>query len=154
MNSLSDLQWKNRVLLIKASSDGSGAMEILNRYRQEIAERDIVWLVATDGDIRSNLEEVDPALAASVRETLRNQPGQTRVVLIGKDGGVRDRSEQLDPERLENMLEVQPVGVDPTRHLRVLAEWYPGLRKARRLFNQRPKQTPVLARSQARQTPE
>jgi hypothetical protein len=110
MKDLSDLQWRNRIVLVKATGDGSRAMESLKKYRQGIEDRDIAWFVVTEAGIDSNLAPLSPEMAESVRGVFETQPGEPgNVILIGKDGGVKDRSDHLALDRLFAKIDRMPM---------------------------------------------
>lgn len=115
MNTVSDLQWKNRIILVQAQGDGGDALKTLGDSRDAIADRDIIWFVVTDGGMESNLPDVSPAMAESVQETLSGQPQTARVILIGKDGGIKDRSDRLDLEGLFAQIDRMPMRIQEMR---------------------------------------
>ncbi|MBS3804973.1 MAG: DUF4174 domain-containing protein [Oleiphilaceae bacterium] len=109
MNALSDLQWKNRIILVKTSGDGIGVMKTLNQAREDIKGRDIAWFVVTGKGIESNLPQVSPDMAESVRDFFADEPHSARVILIGKDGGVKDRGDHLNLERIFAQIDRMPM---------------------------------------------
>ena len=115
MESLSDLQWENRIILVKASSNPEEAVGILHKFRDGVAERDILWLVVTDQAVESNLQSMTAGMAESAREKLEVQPEGTSVILIGKDGGIKDRSGELDLERLFSRIDQMPMRIREMR---------------------------------------
>ena len=98
MDSLSDLKWKNRVVIIfGASTDPEASQQTvaIKEQTSELADRDMVVLrVSGDG--------VHPVYGKSPRvvdaQALKKDVGVEddgfHVVLIGKDGGVKLRSER------------------------------------------------------------
>ncbi|WP_077531109.1 DUF4174 domain-containing protein [Vreelandella utahensis] len=109
MRSLSDFQWRNRLILVEGASEPDQRVETLRRYAAGIDDRDIVWFVAGDQGIHSNLEEPDRDLQRDVRKTLNAQPGNISVVLIGKDGGVKQRSRGLDVAGIFALIDTMPM---------------------------------------------
>ena len=49
MNSLSDYQWKNRLILVQASDENAGEIEMLRSARAGVDDRDVVWFVNAAG---------------------------------------------------------------------------------------------------------
>ncbi|MGM0450096.1 MAG: DUF4174 domain-containing protein, partial [Pseudomonadota bacterium] len=96
MLSLSDFQWRNRLILVEDANEPDQRVETLRRHTAGIDDRDIVWFVVGDQGIHSNLEESGRDLQQDVRKTLGAQPDNVSVVLIGKDGGIKQRSRVLD----------------------------------------------------------
>ncbi|SFR42066.1 protein of unknown function [Marinobacter daqiaonensis] len=109
MNSLSDLQWQNRIILVGNPESKGEAIEALNRFRDGIEERDIAWFVVDEESVESNINGLTAALSESVRARLNE--GQTEVILIGKDGGVKDRGRQLDMDHLFSLIDSMPMRI-------------------------------------------
>ncbi|WP_166646013.1 DUF4174 domain-containing protein [Halospina denitrificans] len=109
MESLSDLQWENRIILVKASSNPEEAVGLLHKFRDGVAERDVLWFVVTDQAIESNLQTMTAGMAESVRQKLEVQPEGASVILVGKDGGIKDRGSELDLERLFSRIDQMPM---------------------------------------------
>ncbi|MDX1588299.1 MAG: DUF4174 domain-containing protein [Oleiphilaceae bacterium] len=114
---LADLQWKHRIILVNASgpSQAETAVETLRSARGEVEDRDILWFVVTDNSLASNRPDPGKAMERSVRETLTSRSGGQSVILIGKDGGVKDRSESLDLERIFSVIDRMPMRVREMR---------------------------------------
>ena len=62
MNSLSDYQWKNRLILVQATDENAGEIDTLRSARAEVDDRDIVWFVNTGADLVSNQDGVSSSL--------------------------------------------------------------------------------------------
>lgn len=115
MESLSDLQWENRVILVKASSNPEEAVGILHQFRDGVAERDVLWFVVTGQAVESNLQTMTDGMAESIRQKLEAQPEGASVILIGKDGGIKDRSSELDLESLFSRIDQMPMRIREMR---------------------------------------
>lgn len=115
MESLSDLQWENRIILVKASSNPEEAVGILHKFHDGVAERDVLWFVVTDQAVESNLQTMTDGMAESVRQKLEAQPEGASVILIGKDGGIKDRGSELDLERLFSRIDQMPMRIREMR---------------------------------------
>ncbi|WP_295717527.1 DUF4174 domain-containing protein [uncultured Halovibrio sp.] len=109
MRSLSDFQWRNRLILVEGANEPDQRVETLRRYAAGIDDRDIVWLVVGDQGIQSNLEEPGRDLQRDVRKTLDAQPENVSVVLIGKDGGIKQRSQGLDVAGIFALIDTMPM---------------------------------------------
>ncbi|KAA8985514.1 DUF4174 domain-containing protein [Halospina sp. K52047b] len=109
MRSLSDFQWRNRLILVEGANEPDQRVETLRRHAAGIDDRDIVWFVVGDQGIQSNLEEPGRDLQRDVRKTLDAQPENVSVVLIGKDGGIKQRSQGLDVAGIFALIDTMPM---------------------------------------------
>ncbi|MEQ6884786.1 DUF4174 domain-containing protein [Salicola sp. Rm-C-2C1-2] len=109
VNSLSDFQWCNRLILVEEANDPDQRVEALRQHAAGIDDRDIVWFVLGNQGIQSNLEEPGRDLQRDVRKTLRAQPENVSVVLIGKDGGIKQRSRVLDVAGIFALIDTMPM---------------------------------------------
>lgn len=109
MRSLSDFQWRNRLILVEDANEPDQRVETLRRYAAGIDDRDIVWFVVRDQDIQSNMEEPGRDLEQNVRKTLGEQPDNVSVILIGKDGGIKQRSRVLDVDGIFALIDTMPM---------------------------------------------
>lgn len=79
---LSEFKWKNRPVVVFADSADDPAfveqMELLTRGAAELTERDVVVIVDTDPDARSDIR-------------LRMRPRGFMLTLVGKDGELKLR---------------------------------------------------------------
>jgi len=96
MNSLSDYQWKNRLILVQATDENAGEIDTLRSARAEVDDRDIVWFVNTGADLVSNQDGVSSSLESEIKALLDQFRSDERVLLIGKDGGMKSREPSLD----------------------------------------------------------
>lgn len=96
MNSLSDYQWKNRLILVQAADADAGEIERLKSGRAAIDDRDIVWFVSIGADLVSNQDGVSSGLESEIKALLDQFRSDERVLLIGKDGGIKSREPSLD----------------------------------------------------------
>lgn len=109
IESIKDLQWKNRIILISAGEASEEWIYRLGESEAEIVDRDIVWIALWGSSYRSNL-------AASISEKLVDEIQSryfenetTRMVLIGKDGGVKDASNRLNLSELFALIDGMPM---------------------------------------------
>lgn len=115
VDSLSDLQWKKRIILVANPEQKSDIINTLNRFHDDIEERDIAWFVVVGDNLESNMTDLGPALSQAVHDRLVTATDQQQVVLIGKDGGIKDRSSQLNLERLFAMIDSMPMRIREMR---------------------------------------
>jgi hypothetical protein len=94
LESLADLRWKNRIILVDNATDRT--VSALKARRAGIDERHVIWFCVVSGEIKSNYEG---ALGQGFVENLREdyfQRTEFPVLLIGKDGGIKSRNPSLD----------------------------------------------------------
>ena len=109
MNSLSDYQWKNRLILVQATDENAGEIDTLRSARAEVDDRDIVWFVNTGADLVSNQEGVSSSLESEIKALLDQFRSDERVLLIGKDGGMKSREPSLDLDAIFRRIDRMPM---------------------------------------------
>jgi len=101
MNSLSDLTWKKRVIIVFAD-DGDKRPErqvkILTDRRAELEERDLVVLSVINDEASTAFGNVAKPDAAALRDEADVRKGSFQVILVGKDGGIKLRSDTVVPD--------------------------------------------------------
>ncbi|MDS1311497.1 DUF4174 domain-containing protein [Marinobacter xiaoshiensis] len=68
MNNLGDYQWKNRLILVQASSETEDVVETLRAAHAELDDRDIIWFVNTEAGLVSNQARVSGGVEHDVNE--------------------------------------------------------------------------------------
>ena len=109
MNSLSDYQWKNRLILVQATDENAGEIDTLRSARAEVDARDIVWFVNTGADLVSNQDGVSSSLESEIKALLDQFRSDERVLLIGKDGGMKSREPSLDLDAIFRRIDRMPM---------------------------------------------
>jgi hypothetical protein len=109
MNSLSDYQWKNRLILVQAADADGGEIETLRSARAAVDDRDIVWFVNTGADLVSNQDGVSSSLENEIKALLDQFRSDERVLLIGKDGGMKSREPSLDLDAIFRRIDGMPM---------------------------------------------
>ena len=109
MNSLSDYQWKNRLILVQATDENAGEIDTLRSARAEVDDRDIVWFVNTGADLVSNQDGVSSSLESEIKALLDQFRSDERVLLIGKDGGMKSREPSLDLAAIFRRIDRMPM---------------------------------------------
>ncbi|MDH4439097.1 MAG: DUF4174 domain-containing protein [Rhizobium sp.] len=98
MDSLSDLGWKNRVVLVFGNADNpkvAKQVKLLEKEQGGLEERDMVVVSVSKERataVYGNVPALDPD---SVRKDAGIEDGGFQVVLVGKDGGIKLRSENV-----------------------------------------------------------
>ena len=109
LNSIGDLQWRNRIILVQAQHNSAALISQLHAHDDAISDRDIVWFVIEETGLASNYDgDLGDALVAEVRGYFSAESAH-RVVLIGKDGTVKRRSAQLDLTALDALIDGMPM---------------------------------------------
>jgi len=115
MNRLDDYQWKNRLILVQATSENGGEIETLRSARAEIDDRDIVWFVNTGSYVVSNQNAVSGSLESDIKAVLDEPRSYGRVLLIGKDGGIKSRESSLDLDAIFRRIDGMPMRIREMR---------------------------------------
>ena len=107
---LDDLRWKNRVLIIYAppGSDEKLARQtdLLGKRKSELRERDLTQIILRDKAERPEI-------------TRRFQLKEFTVLLLGKDGGEKLRStEPVQPETIFRLVDSMPMRQEEARFQR------------------------------------
>ncbi|MFP3542760.1 DUF4174 domain-containing protein [Rhizobium sp. SIMBA_035] len=93
IESLSQFQWKNRVLVIFSDSDNSRAARQENQLladRPALEERDMIVLKVSGNAVRAVFGSAEPVDAGALRDVLdAPDTGTFHAALIGKDGTVK-----------------------------------------------------------------
>ncbi|MFW6245283.1 MAG: DUF4174 domain-containing protein [Fibrobacterota bacterium] len=109
MNSLSELQWKKRILIVGLSENIDETIALLKANANEIEERNIVWFIFGPQFVSSNLDRIDDKLADSAASHLKNSRTRSETVLIGKDGSEKARFESLDLNSIFALIDSMPM---------------------------------------------
>jgi hypothetical protein len=94
LHSLSELKWKNRLIMIDAGNDINTYQHELSQLDAEINNRDIIWFLLNQSSLSTNYTgRVTDNLTKEVRQKLQHH--NSSVLLMGKDGGVKATQTQL-----------------------------------------------------------
>lgn len=112
--SLSQFQWKNRVLVIFSDSDNSRAARQENQLladRPALEERDMIVLKVSGNAVRAVFGAAEPVDAGALREALDvSDAGTFHAALIGKDGTVKLKaSEHVSNGELFAIIDSMPM---------------------------------------------
>ena len=109
MNRLSDYQWKKRLILVQASDENAGEIEMLRSAWAGIDDRDVVWFVNTGSEVVSNQQSLSNGLESDIKTLLEGGRSDERVLLIGKDGGIKSREARLDLNAIFCRIDAMPM---------------------------------------------
>ena len=106
--SVSQLLWNNRVLIIESEQNQTDEIE---RYTEEILDRDIIWFQFNDEGIKTNYPN---ELAASFATDTKGQyiNSEDALVLIGKDGGVKLRQASINLKQIFALIDTMPMRIE------------------------------------------
>lgn len=98
MESLSQFEWKNRVLVVFGNSGDPktrSQLEAISAQKAELADRDMVVLHVDGGGVETVFGEAAKLNAHDIVAEA-NAPGDRfEAILVGKDGGIKLRSEDV-----------------------------------------------------------
>ena len=108
LNTLSELEWENRLVLVKVD-DSDVVLALFNKYREAIDERHIIWFVQNDNQLFSNYPG---ELSESLKEEISRYTMESdlaNMILIGKDGYVKSRNNGLNIESIFEQIDQMPM---------------------------------------------
>jgi hypothetical protein len=112
---LNTYQWKNRLLLLFASSEEDPAYLTLkkeiDRQAVEVKDRELlVFYVLERGESRLDQERLSPDQALFLKKHLSVPSGRFTIILIGKDGGEKIRQESpIDLKEIFAIIDAMPM---------------------------------------------
>ena len=108
LNTLSELEWQNRLVLVKID-DSDAVLALFNKYREAIDERHIIWFVQNHNQLLSNYPgELSNSLKEEIgRYTMESD--LANMILIGKDGYVKSRNNGLNIESIFEQIDQMPM---------------------------------------------
>ena len=108
LNTLSELEWENRLVLVKID-DSDVVLALFNKYREAIDERHIIWFVQNNNQLLSNYPG---ELSKSLKEEISRYTTESdlaNMILIGKDGYVKSRNNGLNIESIFEQIDQMPM---------------------------------------------
>jgi len=112
---LNTYQWKNRLLLLFASSEEDQAYLTLkkeiDRQAMEVKDRDLlISYVLERGESRIGQERLSPDQALFLKKHLSVPSGRFTIILIGKDGAEKIRQESpVDLKEIFAIIDAMPM---------------------------------------------
>ncbi len=114
LNSLADLRWENRIIIVFTNDNGQREVDALKKEVANIDDRDIIWfLVNTDDTITNYHGTISPTFRELIVKKYQSNPNQT--ILIGKDGGVKERLTAIDLKYLFSKIDAMPMRIQEMR---------------------------------------
>jgi len=89
INHLSDLKWKNRVLVV-VTNDKAEINDLITIYNIELTEREFV-IIQFDGE-NSFIDDklMSKRFSYSLKKKVKDIPEEVHLILIGKDGEIKN----------------------------------------------------------------
>ncbi|WP_413693495.1 DUF4174 domain-containing protein [Psychromonas sp. KJ10-2] len=108
LNNISELMWKNRVILLLSSDDDKRNQQLFAKYEEAVIDRNLVWFIVQDTQVISNYQGgISKQFVERIKDTF--PLNKYRVLLIGKDGGIKSRAQQLDITELISTIDSMPM---------------------------------------------
>ena len=107
LDSLTELRWKNRIILI-FSENRESDLAMLHDAKEDISDRDTLWFIVNGNETLTNYSgTLTDSFSQNTRERYLNADGN--VLLIGKDGGVKARGSELSLNGLFQRIDGMPM---------------------------------------------
>ena len=108
LQDISQLVWKNRIILILSAKDGSDDEQVFEKYDDQIKDRDVVWFILKDDQVVTNyLEKLSSEFSSRTKNSFLIESGS--VLLIGKDGGIKARAKKLNLDAIFQEIDSMPM---------------------------------------------
>ena len=89
INHLSDLKWKNRVLLV-VTNEKEEIKDLIKIHNIELNEREFVVIQLDDEKAFIDYTQMSKRFSQSILNKVKNIPQEVYFVLIGKDGRIKN----------------------------------------------------------------
>ena len=111
LQSLDDLRWKHRVLILLREGDES-AFDLSEKERAGVEERHLVWFDLSEGGNSTNYQgKIASGFFGKLLRIGLFSDGSSKVVLIGKDGGIKARYVRLDWTEVFSLIDSMPMRI-------------------------------------------
>jgi hypothetical protein len=95
LQDISQLAWKNRIILVLSGVNDVRYESLFEEYDDEVNDRDVVWFILKDDQVSTNYAH--KLSNDFIRRTKNQFPiEKEKMLLIGKDGDIKVRGENLD----------------------------------------------------------
>jgi len=112
---LSDLQWKNRILLVFPSDHALKEMEfnLTEDLEEKLNDRDLIYFYFGDSLISNSAYSFEPVYQKKVKQLYQMGSKQHSYVLIGKDGSskLKNESDTIDWQALFATIDAMPMRI-------------------------------------------
>lgn len=89
INHLSDLKWKNRVLVV-VTNEKEEIKDLITNHNNELNEREFVVIQLDDEKAFIDYTQMSKRFSKSILKKVKNIPQEVYFILIGKDGRIKN----------------------------------------------------------------
>ena len=89
INHLSELKWKNRVLVV-VTNEKEEIKDLITNHNNELNEREFVVIQLDDEKAFIDYTKMSKRFSQSILKKVKNIPQEVYFVLIGKDGRIKN----------------------------------------------------------------
>ena len=89
INHLSELKWKNRVLVV-VTNEKEEIKDLITNHNNELNEREFVVIQLDDEKAFIDYTKMSKRFSQSILKKVKNIPQEAYFVLIGKDGKIKN----------------------------------------------------------------
>ncbi len=107
LENLKTLTWKKRIVLVREKTDAG--LNQLNKAKDEVNDRDVVWLRLKDDELKTNFEG---GLSKKLTQHLKTNyfdKFDEEVFLIGKDGTIKSKDDKLNLKNYFKQIDSMPM---------------------------------------------
>ena len=115
LESLNDLRWKNRIILVSHPTSCETEITRLRKADAEVLDRDILWFALCPNELTTNFTgTIGESFSADLIKTYFGED-RTGAVLIGKDGGIKNQAKSLNLIALNQQIDTMPMRQEEMR---------------------------------------
>lgn len=108
LNDLTQLRWKNRLLIIWSQQPQKDYNQMLAQFREQINERDMAIFMISQSDlVKYPKQKISTHFLDKLHKQFPREKG--RYFLIGKDGGLKSYGEVLDLASIFSEIDRMPM---------------------------------------------
>ena len=109
LNTINQLKWDNRIILVRSSNNLDDILTALKQADDEIIDRHIQWFVFSDDGVYTNYE--GNISASFIKATIDKYfpDNESDIILIGKDGGIKKRTNDLNLSAIFDLIDSMPM---------------------------------------------
>ena len=109
LESINQLKWDNRVILVRSMNNLEDILSALKIADSKIQDRHINWFVFSQSDIYTNYEgDIAESFQKDTVDKYFSADGFS-IVLIGKDGGIKEKTKTLNLNAIFELIDSMPM---------------------------------------------
>lgn len=110
LTDISDLLWKNRVIIITQPNNFAFDISILKNAKHEFDEREIIWFLIKDASVESNYsDDISNDFKLNISKAF--QALEFEIILFGKDGSIKLRRNDLNLNEIFSTVDAMPMRI-------------------------------------------